>query len=346
MIEDLLRDWDGEHLSARFDRPTGAWLLVGVHSTRLGPGMGGTRMKVYDSLERAIDDVLRLSSAMTAKNALAGLPFGGGKAVLAVPSLPSGAQRRKLLERYGDLVCSLGGSYVTACDMNTTPEDMDVVAERNAHTLGRSLGNGGSGSSAPATAVGVFHGIRAGLEHALGSPDLSGRRVLVQGVGAVGEHLAELLGAEGAELLLSDVRADRAGIVADRIGGKVVASEEALSTPCDVFSPCATGGILDARTVETLRCMVVAGAANNQLDAPDLAGRLRARGVLYAPDYVVNAGGVLSLAGREVLGWSEGVLAARLERIGDTVREVFAISERDGSTTDEAAASLVAALLV
>ncbi|MFN8232134.1 MAG: Glu/Leu/Phe/Val dehydrogenase dimerization domain-containing protein [Actinomycetota bacterium] len=166
MFEALLRDWDGEFVATRFDAETGAWLFVGVHSTVLGPGFGGTRMKVYGAPEDALGDVLRLSSAMTWKNALAGIDFGGGKSVLAVPGIPSDEDRRALLERYADLVASLGGSYVTACDMNTTERDMDIVGERCPHVMGRSVEAGGSGTSAPDTALGVFHGIRAAAAHA------------------------------------------------------------------------------------------------------------------------------------------------------------------------------------
>ncbi|MEX0753835.1 MAG: Glu/Leu/Phe/Val dehydrogenase dimerization domain-containing protein [Actinomycetota bacterium] len=342
MTDPVLRDWDGESLTVRRVPSTGVWIVVAVHSTALGPGMGGTRMKVYPGgVDEAVGDAVRLSGAMTAKNALAELPFGGGKAVLAVPRIPEGDDRRALLLRYADVLGSLDGSYVTACDMNTTETDMDVIAERTSHVLGRSSGNGGSGTSAPATAMGVFHGIRACLEHAFGSPSPADRTVVVQGAGAVGSGLCELLAEAGAQVFVSDVVADRATALADRIGAKVAAPDDALVTPCDVLSPCATGGMLNEETVPLLRCRVVAGAANNQLATPEDARRLRERHILYAPDAAISAGGVLALAGRETLGWNEPQLTARLERIGSTLRELFALADLQGLTTDEAAAFVV-----
>lgn len=342
-VEELLRDWDGELLASRFDASTGAWLLIGVHSTVLGPGFGGTRMNVYPQLDDAVRDVLRLSRAMTFKNAMAGLPFGGGKAVLAVPEMPRGEDRHRLLERYAGLIASLGGSYLTACDMNTSSADMDVIAGRCASVMGRTEANGGSGSSAPATALGVYHGIRAGLGHTTGSEDPAGRTVVVQGVGAVGEPLAVLLVGDGASLVLSDVVADRAEEVSARLGARAVRSGHEYDEACDVFSPCATGGVLNAGTIERLRCRVVAGAANNQLGEPADADRLADAGILYAPDYVVNAGGVLHLAGYERLGWSADQTRARLEGIADTLREVFAAAEAAGVTPARAADDLALA---
>jgi leucine dehydrogenase len=342
MFEELLRDWDGEFVATRFDEPTSSWMFVGVHSTVLGPGFGGTRMKPYAAADDALRDVLRLSSAMTLKNAVADLPFGGGKSVLAVPEVPEGEARTELMRRYADLIASLGGSYVTACDMNTTERDMDVVGERCPHVMGRTQAAGGSGTSAPDTATGVFHGIRASLAHVFGSDDPSGRTIVVQGTGAVGSSLAGRLGEAGAKLVLSDVDPERARAVVDRVGGDVVGADEALDLGCDVFSPCATGAVLNAATIPRLRCRIVAGAANNQLAEPQDAQRLSDAGILYAPDYVVNAGGVLHLAGYERLGWTPDRMAARLAGIGETLAEVFAHAERDGVTTDVAASRIAA----
>ena len=339
MFEDLIRSWDGEEVVVRFDDQLDAWMMVGVHSTVLGPAMGGTRMKAYERPGAAMHDVLRLSGAMTFKNAAAGLPFGGGKAVLAVAAIPQGDDRRRLLERYADLLTSLGGTYVTACDMNTTVTDMDVIAERCSSVLGRSPGNGGSGSSAPATATGVFHGIRACLSHA-GEEGLDGRTVVVQGAGAVGARLATLLSDAGASVLIADPVADRVRDVVQRTGAREVAVTEAIETPCDVFAPCATGAVLSEATILRLRCRVVAGAANNQLATERDADRLLAAGILYAPDFVVNAGGVLSLAGLETLGWTGDELGRRLHGIGDTLRQVFSAAEGAGVSTEAAARRL------
>lgn len=339
MFERLVRGWDGEHVVMRFDGPSGAWMMIGVHSTVLGPAMGGARLKVYASPGDALADVLRLSQAMTMKQAAAGLDLGGGKAVLAVAEVPAPGSpaRRELLLRYGDLVASMGGTYVTAADMNTGEADLDVVGERTEHVLGRSVACGGSGSSAGATALGVFHGIRAGVRHAFSDDDLSGRCVLVQGVGAVGSRLAELLRDAGARLVLADLDDDRAARVAHELGASSTAAHHVLDAECDVFSPCATGGVLSAESIPLLRCRVVAGAANNQLATRWDADRLRDRGIVYAPDYVINAGGVIHLAGYERLGWNDAQVTARLAGIGQTLIDVFEQADRDGITPAAAA---------
>ncbi len=340
MFEELIRGWDGEFVATRFDEPSSTWMFVGVHSTVLGPGFGGTRMKVYAEPGDALRDVLRLSAAMTFKNAMAALPFGGGKSVLAVPAIPEGEARAGLLHRYADLVAGVGGSYVTACDMNTTEHDMDVIAERCPHVMGRTVAAGGSGTSAPDTAIGVFHGIRASLGHVFGSDDPSGRTIVIQGTGAVGGYLAGLLVDAGAKLVVSDIERERARRVADRVGGGTVDADDVFDVPCDVFSPCATGAVLNTRTIPRLRCRIVAGAANNQLASDEDAVRLATAGILYAPDFVVNAGGVLHLAGYERLGWTPEQVTARLATIGDTLRDVFDTADRDGVTPEVAAASL------
>jgi leucine dehydrogenase len=340
MFEDLLRGWDGEFVATKFDDASGAWMFVGVHSTALGPGFGGTRMKVYATPEDALGDVLRLSSAMTWKNALAGIGFGGGKSVLAVPAIPRGDARTAMLGRYADLVGSLGGSYVTACDMNTSERDMDVVGERCPHVMGRSVAAGGSGTSAPDTALGVFHGIRSAVAFAFGAPDLAGRTIAIQGGGAVGAPLARTLAEAGASLIVADVDPGRADALASEVGATVVPPDQVLGSACDVVAPCATGGVLNADTIPRLRCAVVAGAANNQLAGPEDADRLAERGILYAPDFVVNAGGVLHLAGYERLGWSREEIAARLAGIGGTLELVLERAAAEGITPQAAATAL------
>ena len=339
MFEDLLRGWDGEEVCLRFDEPSGAWMFVCVHSTILGPAMGGTRMKVYPTAHDALHDGLRLARGMTLKQAAAGLPFGGGKAVLAVPAIPArGTEgRRKLLLRYADLVEAMGGTYVTAADMNTGPPDLDVIGERTPHVMGRSPERGGSGDSGPGTAVGVFHGIRAAVRHAFGDADLAGRTVLIQGVGSVGGRLASLLRDAEATLILADVDEERAGDLASELGATTVHAGEEIATPCDVFSPCATGGVLNEDTIPRLACRVVAGAANNQLATDEDGERLAAASILYAPDYVTNAGGVIHLAGFETLGWDDAEMAARLADIGATLTEIFEDAEREGISTAAAA---------
>lgn len=337
MFEDLLRGWDGEEVAVRFDAATGTWMLVCVHSTRLGPAAGGTRMKVYASPHDALQDGLRLAGAMTRKNAVADLPLGGGKAVLAVPEIPTGERRGQILLRYADLVASLGGTYWTACDMNTSETDMDLIATRCGFVFGRSVQAGGSGSSAPATAAGVFHGIRASVAHLYGSPDLVGKAVVIQGVGAVGRSLAEHLSDAGARLILADVLGDRATEVAASLDAEAVSATEAMATPCDVFSPCATGGVLTEETIPRLRCRIVAGAANNQLADPTDAERLADAGILYAPDFVINAGGIISLASLELLAETAGRLDERLLAIGDTLVRLYGLADERRISTDQAA---------
>jgi leucine dehydrogenase len=343
-FEELVQAWNGEEVVVRHDGSTGAWMFIGVHSTTLGPAMGGTRLKAHALPEEGLEDVLRLSSAMTVKQAAADLPYGGGKAVLAVEHVPGRGtdDRRELLLRYADLVDSLHGTYVTAADMNTGEADMDTIGERTTHVLGRSRANGGSGDPGDATAMGVFHGIRACAGCAFGSEDLEGRSIIVQGIGSVGARLSELLHEAGVTLLLADVDEERATALADRLGATVVAADEVIGTECDVFSPCATGRVLTAETIPHLRCRLVAGAANNQLGTAADADRIRAAGILYAPDYVVNAGGVIHLAGTETLGWDGSTLAKRLEGIGDTLLELFETAEREDISTVAAADRLAA----
>jgi leucine dehydrogenase len=261
VFEELLREWDGEQAVVRFDRASGAWMFICIHSTRLGPAGGGTRMRVYPAPADGLRDGMRLAAGMTRKMAVLGVPFGGGKAVLAVPELPAGEARRALFLRYGDLVSSLGGTFRTAADMTTTAADVDVIGERSQYVYGRSAEHGGGGDSGVGTARGVFHGIRSSLRHAFGSDDPAGRRVLVQGAGSVGGHLARGLAEAGAELILTDVAAERATALADDLGARAVAPQSALETECDVYAPCAVGGILDRETIPRLRCRIVAGSA-------------------------------------------------------------------------------------
>jgi leucine dehydrogenase len=332
--------WDGEMVAVAHH--AGTWMFVCVHSTRLGPAAGGTRMKVYADPEDALRDGLRLAAAMTRKNAVAGLPLGGGKAVLAVPRIPGGAPRRELLLRYAELVNGLGGTYVTACDMNVTEADMDVVAERTPHVMGRSAEAGGAGSSAPSTAVGVYHAIRTAVAHVFGDEDLRRRSAAIQGVGAVGSVLARLLAEAGMRLAVADVDEARARRVAREVGAEVVPADEVLSTGCDVLSPCATGGILNEDTIPALRCRAIVGAANNQLREPADAERLAARGILYAPDFVVNAGGIIHLASLELLGESEAARDRRLEAIGRTLAECLRRADQERVSPQVAAERMAA----
>jgi leucine dehydrogenase len=333
-FEGLLARWDGEHAVVRFDPESGAWIFVCVHSTARGPAGGGTRMRVYTNPADGLADAMRLSGAMTRKMAAAGMPRGGGKGILAVPELPSGEPRKRLLRRYGELVASLGGSYRTAGDMNISPEDLDVVAETCPWVYGTTHRGGNSGRG---TARGGLHAIRATVEHLFGSPDLTGRSVLVQGAGSVGAVLARELTEAGARVLVSDVEQERASAT----GCETVSPERVLETDVDVYSPCAVGGTLNAESIPHLACRAIAGCANNQLAEPGAAQRLHDRGILYAPDYIVNAGGIVQLIGLEDEGWSEAQLEERLAGIGDTLRELFVEADANGITPAEAAEQLV-----
>ena len=339
-FEELLETWDGETAVIHRDRPSGGWIFVCLHSTRLGPAGGGTRMKVYGTWVEALQDAMLLSAAMTRKLAVAGLPFGGGKAVIAVPAIPSGEQRRALFLRYADLIASLGGTYRTSSDMNTGEADMDVIAERTEYVFGCSVQAGGSGSPAAPTAVGVYHGIRASVTHAFGSGDLKGRIVIVQGVGGVGSPLADLLADAGASVLVTDLDPDRANAVASRVGGTAVQADQLFAVDCDVYAPCAVGGILSLATVPRLRCRIVAGSANNQLAEPGADHLMQERGILYAPDYVINAGGAISIVGIEQLGWSSSEVDAALAGIGETLRLIYERADEMGISTAAAADAL------
>ena len=337
-MEQLLASWDGESVTTHRDKTSGTWMLVCVHSTRLGPGGGGLRMKSYGSPAEALVDGLRLSEAMTLKFASVNLPMGGGKSVIALPDarLPAGDERKRLLHEFGSFVKSLGGLYSCAPDMNTSAADMDVIAEVCPYVFCRTAAAGGSGDTAPDTAVGVLHGIRAACRFAFGSDDLSGRGVLVQGAGGVGGRLIELLREGGAEVIATDIDPQRLAALRSR-GVRVVSPEAALFTDCDVLAPCATGGIINPRTIPGLHCRVVAGGANNQLEKPSDADLLAQRGIVYAPDFVINAGGVLHGHGLEVQGWSRETLDSHLAGIGEAVYAILERAKREGISTDATA---------
>ena len=302
-------------------------------------------MKVYPTPTQALEDAMRLSAAMTRKLAVAGLPFGGGKGVIAVRGIPTGDARRALFLRYGELIASLGGTYRTSSDMNTGEADMDIIGERTDYVFGRSVRAGGAGNPARPTAIGVLHGIRASLSHVFGSDDLGGRTVVVQGAGGVGAELAQYLADGGASVRVADVEASRARAVADRLGADVVPAERVFEAACDVFAPCAVGGVLSPATAGQLRCRIVAGSANNQLAVPEVAEALTERGILYAPDYVINGGGAIALVGLEQLGYSQLELDQALERIGDTLLEIYRRADADGVSTADAADALAQARL-
>jgi valine dehydrogenase (NAD+) len=329
--EDLT--WADGHEQVAFchDRPTGLRAIVALYSTALGPGLGGTRFVPYPSTRDALVDVLDLSRAMAYKNALAGLDHGGGKAVIIGD--PRTDKSEPLLRAYGRFVASLGGRYVTACDVGTYVADMDVVARECRWTTGRSEAEGGAGDSSVLTAVGVFQGMRAGALVRWGSDSLAGRLVGVAGVGKVGRHLVPLLLADGARVVIYDVDDEAVRrILADhpevRAAGAV---EDLFAEPLDVYAPCALGHALTEDVAAKVPAELICGGANNQLARPEVADLLAAREVLYCPDYCVNAGGVIQVAD-ELHGFSFERAHARAERIYATTLRVLRTAQATGVT--------------
>ena len=320
----------GAHEQVTFvaDPQSGLRAIVAIWSTALGPGLGGTRFYPYATEGEALSDVLNLSRAMAYKASVAGLDLGGGKAVIIGD--PATDKTEPLLRAYGRFVTSLGGRYWTACDVGTYVEDMDVIARECPYVTGRSPEHGGAGDSSVLTALGVFQGLRAAAERMWGRPSLTGRRVGVEGVGKVGGHLVDHLLADGAQVVVSDV-ADEAVAQVQEAHPEVERLDVAAlpTAELDVYAPCALGGALSDDVVARLRARVVCGAANNQLAHPGVDKQLADAGVLYAPDYVVNAGGLIQVAD-EVEGYSPARARARALRIFDTTMAVLALGEAEG----------------
>ncbi|WP_330297259.1 Leu/Phe/Val dehydrogenase [Streptomyces sp. NBC_00503] len=338
VLHTLFRSEQGGHEQVVLcqDRASGLKAVIAIHSTALGPALGGTRFHAYASDEEAVRDALNLARGMSYKNALAGLDLGGGKAVIIGD--PDILKSEELLLAYGRFVESLGGRYVTACDVGTYVADMDVVARETRWATGRSPENGGAGDSSVLTAFGVFQGMRASAQHLWGDPTLRGRKVGVAGVGKVGHHLVEHLLEDGAEVVITDVREESVTRILEKHAtgkhaGRVtaVADTEALIRVAglDIYAPCALGGALNDASLPVLTAKVVCGAANNQLAHPGVEKDLADRGILYAPDYVVNAGGVIQVAD-ELHGFDFDRCKAKATKIFDTTLEIFARAKADG----------------
>ena len=322
-IAERIRVWDGQGVVCRYDRETDSWIFISMHDDTLGPFTGGTRMKSYPSLGAALEDGQRLAAGMTAKWAVLGMPYGGGKAVLAVPGPLAGAAREGLLRRYGRLVASLGGRFRTGEDMGTTPDDMCILAEETEFVHGFDRETGEKLDPSPYTARGVWSGIVAGCTEVFGSDDLNGRTVLIEGLGHVGWRLAELLRESGAGLIVADIDRERCERAARELGVAVVEPGEVPSTACDVYAPSAIGATVNRDTIPLFRCRLIAGSANNQLAEPADADRLVERGIAYVPDYVINGGGAMSFGLMSSGEKDPQVLQRQVETIGDTVSELL-----------------------
>lgn len=327
-----------EALHLAQDPATGLKAIIAIHNTRLGPALGGCRYLAYPDDESAIRDAIRLAQGMSYKAALAGLAQGGGKAVIIRPAHV--VNRGALFEAFGRFIETLNGRYITAVDSGTSSADMDCIAQHTQHATSTTA----EGDPSPHTAMGVFAGIRATAQARLGSDDLEGLRIAIQGLGHVGYALAEQLAAAGVELLVSDLDAGRVQLAVEQLGAQPVASAALLTTPCDILAPCGLGGVLNAQTVGQLRCAAVAGAANNQLASTEVADELEARGILYAPDYVINSGGLIYVALKHS-GESLPTITAHLSRIALRLTEIYAHAQADKRSPARVADALAERLL-
>jgi leucine dehydrogenase len=341
---------DHEMVHFVHDRASGLSAIVALHSTHLGPGAGGTRFWHYADAAGAVRDALRLSRGMSYKNAMAGLPMGGGKAVILADA--AATKTPAMLAAFGDAIEALGGRYVTAEDVGMSEADMVAIAQRTRHVTGLPPTDpaAAGGDPGPFTSLGIYLGIRAAVAHRLGRDSLDGVHVAVQGTGSVGGGLARLLAADGARLTLADVNAGRAGALAAELGAAQVAADTVMDTPCDVFSPNALGAILDDAGIARLRAPIVAGGANNQLARPHHGVQLAERGILYAPDYVINGGGIIAVA-LEYLAREKGqpcsieTVRERISEIPQRLGAIWRESEASGTPADQVADAMAQRLI-
>jgi leucine dehydrogenase len=329
---------DHELVQLVHDRESGLTAILSLHSTHLGPGAGGTRFWHYAEPQDAMRDALRLSRGMSYKNAMAGLPMGGGKAVVLLDKKRT--KTPEMLAAFGDAIEAMGGRYVTAEDVGASEADMVAIRQRTAHVCGLPAGQGEvGGDPGPFTAMGIFHGIKAAVSHKLGRDSLTGVRVALQGCGSVGGGVARLLAKEGARLTVADIDPGKAKALAKEVGGDAVSADTIMGCACDVFSPNALGAVLDEASIARLDCAIVAGGANNQLARPEHGALLAERGMLYAPDYVINAGGIINVS-LEYLCRQHGEpcdineVRKRIALIPDRLRAIWRESEASGDSPD------------
>ena len=336
VFEELGREY--EEVVFFHDPPTGLRAIVAIHSTTLGPALGGTRFYPFPTEDEALRDVLRLARGMTYKAAAAGLDLGGGKAVIIGD--PKRIKSEELFRAYGRFIETLGGRYITSEDIGTNRDDMDIIRRETRYVTGVAPELGGSGDPSPVTAYGVFLGMNACAEEAWQEHTLVGRKVAIQGVGKVGYHLVKHLVEAGAKVVVSDVDVDSLARAVRDFGVETADPDKIHAEECDIFAPCAMGGIIRDDTIPELKCSVVAGSANNQLERPEHGEALSELGILYAPDYVLNAGGLINVSD-ELQGYDPGRAKARVESIYRTLREIFHIA-RDRHMSTSAAADAFA----
>jgi leucine dehydrogenase len=324
------------------DEPRGLRAIIAIHDRALGPAVGGCRLYPYQQEDAALNDVLRLSRGMTYKNALAGLPFGGGKSVIiADPSAKSPA----LLQAYAEAVEKLQGEYWTGEDINIGTADVEILARHTRYVMGRVTGEVHSGDPSPFTAAGCFAGMKAALEHVFGAVELTGRRVALQGLGNVGLALAQLISEAGGALVVTDLRSELCERARRVFGASVASPEGIYDEPCDVFAPCAMGGTLTEETVQRLRARIVCGAANNQLANPSVGRLLMDRDMVYAPDYVVNAGGMLNASGDFFGHYDSDAVWRRVHAIQETTAKVLKTAGRERRPPHEVADTMAQAII-
>ena len=325
-------DFDHHETVAFFDhKASGLWAIISLHSTALGPACGGTRVYPYKSADAALTDVLRLSRGMSYKNAIADLPLGGGKAVFIGDSACDKTEARLLA--YADAVNTLGGRYITAMDVGMAQRDMLVIARGTKYVAGYDQPGKSGGVSGPMTALGVFVGLKAAVKHRLGVDTTRDLVVAIQGLGKVGMELARELHAEGARLVVGDVNREAVEKAVSAFGARAVDPDEVVAAECDIFSPNALGAVLNEKSIEQLHARVIAGAANNQLAHDTDGAALKERGILYAPDYVINGGGVICVAG-QIFDWSNSEIERRVRAIADRLVQIFRRADQEGVPTN------------
>ena len=317
------------------DEDTGLKAIIGIHNTVLGPALGGTRMWTYQSEWHALNDVLRLSRGMTYKSAITGLNLGGGKAVIIGDAKTQ--KNDALMRKFGEFVNSLGGRYITAEDVGMETRDMDIIREVTPHVTGISESNGGSGNPSPVTAFGVYMGMKAAVKHKFGSDSLDGKKILVQGVGHVGETLVKLVSDEGAQVIINDINENRLEELSKKYNTNVILGNDIYNLDLDIYAPCALGASINDDTIHQLNTKVIAGSANNQLaDELKHGVILKEKGIAYAPDFLINAGGIINVYG-ELEGYSKQESLKKTENIYNTTLEIFKLSEKENITTHRAA---------